>query len=168
MILRRIAVFVALACGILASQLPEFAQQYRQRLGGAIDEIQRMIAAFDADAARMSLSREQGLERLKTNSDALARRRGEHLEHDITRADRLERQLQSYDDAGPFGRLALFATQFDADIANRALDRFEPAVPVTAEGLASAGAGLAGGWVLARVLLAPFGRRKRRTAAKAG
>ena len=44
MILRRLAFAVSLLLGALASQLPEFAQQYRQRLGGAIDELQRIVA----------------------------------------------------------------------------------------------------------------------------
>ncbi|MFX5510351.1 DUF2937 family protein, partial [Acinetobacter baumannii] len=82
-----------------ASQLPEFAQQYRQRLGGAVDEIKRVVANFDADAARLSLSRDQGLERLKANGDQFIRQRGEQLEQDIARGDRLEQQLQAYAEA---------------------------------------------------------------------
>jgi len=42
---------------LAGSQIPEFAQQYRQRLGGAIDELNRMIAQFDSEAAGQSLTR---------------------------------------------------------------------------------------------------------------
>jgi hypothetical protein len=55
MVLRRVVFFLALLIGIAASQVPEFAQQYRQRLGGAIDELARVIGEFDSDAARMNL-----------------------------------------------------------------------------------------------------------------
>ena len=48
MILRYFALAVALAAGLVTSQLPEFSQQYRQRLGGAIDELSRILADFDA------------------------------------------------------------------------------------------------------------------------
>ena len=52
----RIARTVGLAFGLLgglvASQAPEFGQQYRQRLGGAIDELNRVVARFDEDARR--------------------------------------------------------------------------------------------------------------------
>lgn len=166
MILRRIAFFLALLSGILASQLPEFAQQYRQRLGGAVDEIKRVVASFDADAARLSLSRDQGLERLKANGDPFIRQRGEQLEQDIVRGNRLEQQLQAYAEAGPFRRLGLFATGFDPDIARRAFAHFEPAVPVTSEGLTSAAGGFFGGWFLCRLVMAPLQRRKRKTAPK--
>jgi len=166
MVLRRIAVFLALLSGILASQLPEFAQQYRQRLGGAVDEIKRVVANFDADAARLSLSRDQGLERLKANGDQFIRQRGEQLEQDIARGDRLEQQLQAYAEAGPFRRLGLFATGFEPDIARRAFAHFEPAVPVTSEGLISAGGGFFAGWFLCGLVMAPLQRRKRKIAPK--
>ena len=51
--LGRLAVGIAAAAGALtASQLPEFAQQYRQRLGGALEELRQVVADFDADAER--------------------------------------------------------------------------------------------------------------------
>ena len=162
MILKRIALFVALLSGLFTSQMPEFAQQYRQRLGGAIDEIRRMIGDFDADVARVGLSRDQGIERLKANGDPLVRGRGEHIESDIVRADRFEKQLQAYAEAGPFRRLGLFASEFEPDIARRALAQFEPAVPVTSEGLVSAIGGFFAGWFLFRLVSAPLQRRKRR------
>ena len=50
----RIVRIVAFGCGlcggIIASQGPEYAQQYRQRLGGAIDELRQVITRFEADA----------------------------------------------------------------------------------------------------------------------
>ncbi len=102
MILRRIVFFLALLLGVLASQVPEFAQQYRQRLGGAVDELNRIIRAFDADAARMQMNRDTGLERLLGNPDGFVRQRGEQIRADAARAARLEAQLQSYESAGPF------------------------------------------------------------------
>lgn len=162
MILKRLALFFALFSGILTSQLPEFAQQYRQRLGGAIDEIRRMIGDFDADVARVGLNRDQGIERLKANADPLIRSRGEHIEGDIVRAERFEKQLQDYAEAGPFRRLGLFAREFEPDIARRAFAHFEPAVPVTSEGLISAIGGFFAGWFLFRLGVAPLQRRKRR------
>ena len=57
--LGRLIVGLAAAGGALtASQLPEFTQQYRQRLGGAVDELLRVVADFDADAARNPLTGE--------------------------------------------------------------------------------------------------------------
>ena len=44
--LRIFTVLTMLAGGTLTSQLPEFAQQYRQRLGGAIDALEQVMTDF--------------------------------------------------------------------------------------------------------------------------
>lgn len=47
-LVRRVLVFLIIASSaVLFSQAPEFAQQYRQRLGGAIDELTTSIQSFD-------------------------------------------------------------------------------------------------------------------------
>ena len=56
MLARRLALAIGLLCGLIGTQWPEFSQQYRQRLGGALDELSRIVAAFDAEAASRSLT----------------------------------------------------------------------------------------------------------------
>ena len=51
----------AAAALVAFSQLPEFAQQYAQRLGGAISELKVIVADFDRDAANSQLSREDAI-----------------------------------------------------------------------------------------------------------
>jgi len=46
------------------AQAPEFAQQYRQRLGGAVEELRRVVVQFDADAAQYGLSRSEAMRAL--------------------------------------------------------------------------------------------------------
>ena len=167
MVLRRIVFFLALLLGIVASQVPEFAQQYRQRLGGAVDELARVIGEFDADAARMNLSRQAGIDRLIGNADTFARQRGEQVKSDVERVGRLEKQLSSYAEAGPFWRLGVFARNYEPDIARRAAENFEPAVPVTSEGLFATVAGFLAGWLGGRALIAPIQRRRRLKTASA-
>jgi hypothetical protein len=167
MILRRVVFFLALLLGVAASQVPEFAQQYRQRLGGAIDELARVIGEFDADAARISLTREAGIDRLVANADTFVRQRGEQVRSDVERVARLEKQLTSYAEAGPFWRLGVFARSYEPDIARRAAENFEPAVPVTSEGLFTAVAGFLAGWLGGRALIAPIQRRRRLKATEA-
>ncbi len=160
MILRQLALFLGLLMGVITSQLPEYAQQYRQRLGGAIDEINRMLADFDSDAATMKLNREQGVERLAANSDPLASQRGARLREESARAERLERQLAAFQTAGPVGRLGVLAADMDPGIASRAWSSFEPAVPITMEGALLAFFGFLSGWGLVRVVGRPFRRRR--------
>jgi hypothetical protein len=152
MILRRLALFIGLTFAFLTSQLPEYAQQYRQRLGGALDELNRMLVEFDSDAARLQMNREQGIARLGANADEFARQRAERVREDSARAARLQRQLVAFENAGPLARLHVLASEFDPAIAARAWSVYEPAIPATGEGATLAGAGFLTGWGLLRLL----------------
>jgi hypothetical protein len=145
-LVRRLALAIGLLCALAGSQLPEFAQQYRQRLGGAIDELDRMIAQFDADAASQALTRAQGFERLKTNPDALAQERGAAVETDIARAARLTRQREAFAIGGPLTRLASLIENFDPATASKAIRDYELAIPITIAGFVVAGIALVIGW----------------------
>jgi hypothetical protein len=158
---RRLAVAIGLLFALIGAQGPEFAQQYRQRLGGALDELNRMIAQFDADAKSQSLTREQGLERLQGNSDPLAQQRAEAIDEDVDRAGRLSRQQQAFAQAGPLARLAALAENFDAPTVAQAWRDFEPAMPVTTEAFVIAGVGLVFGWSLTHIVAWPIRRRAR-------
>ena len=161
MLVRRLALAIGLLCSLIGSQLPEFAQQYRQRLGGAIDELNRMIGQFDAEVAAQSLTRAQGVDKLKNNPDTLARERGEAIEDDVDRAQRLTRQRDAFKDAGPVERLAAFVANFDSATAAKAIQDYEPAVPVTFEAFVVGGAALVFGWAATHLCAWPIRRRRR-------
>ena len=162
MILRYLTFAVALATAVFASQLPEFAQQYRQRLGGAIDELNRVLADFDADATRLNLTREQGIARMKINSDDLVRSQGQRVQEYSARVARLEQQLKDFASAGSLVRIGVLLREFDPDVARRAVSTFEPGVPVTGEGAIATLFGGVAGWLLARLLFLPARFRRRR------
>jgi hypothetical protein len=143
---------------VAASQGPEFAQQYRQRLGGAIDELRRVVQRFDADAGANGHSREVAVDRLRTNPDNLVSRQGDAMRANIERLERLERHRQSFVEAGPFQRLLVTARDGDVDLMRATYLDFEPAVPATQEGLVSTGLGFLGGWSLALLVGLMFRR----------
>jgi hypothetical protein len=161
LITRRLAVAIGLLCAVVGAQWPEFAQQYRQRLGGALDELNRMIAEFDQQAQSQSLTREQGLQRLERNDDPLARDRAEAINEDISRAQRLSRQQQAFADSGPVNRLVALAQNFDPATLAQAWRDFEPALPVTTEAFIIGGAGLIVGWSLTHIVAWPIRKRWR-------
>ncbi len=164
MILRRLALGFGLLCGLVASQLPEFAQQYRQRLGGALDELTALVDQFSSEAKSAGLEPKDAIARLEANDEQLARDRGKSMEQTVRRRDRLADQQRRMREAGSFTRLLVLAESFDGRIASRAWSDYEPAVPTTPEGFATAGAGALGGYGLLRLLCAPFGRRRRQSA----
>ena len=156
-----VAFVMGLALGFMLSQTPEFAQQYRQRLGGAIDELQRIIQLFDEDSRRSGYDRTAALRVMAGNSEQLIRDQAARMEDVIVRHDRLRAQQDAFRDGGPFVRISAFVLNFDRPLVQRTLQAYEPAVPVTMEGLLLAG----GGFVVVYFLLPVFGeswRRRRR------
>ncbi|MEM6307558.1 MAG: DUF2937 family protein [Pseudomonadota bacterium] len=69
MILRAITMAFALMTGAGFSQFPEYAQQYEQRLAGAVDEMRIVVANFDATLADLGQTRAQAFAEGQTLSD---------------------------------------------------------------------------------------------------
>ncbi len=161
MMTRRLALAIGLLCGLIGAQWPEFSQQYRQRLGGALDELRRVVAAFEAEAASHALTPAEAVGRLKTNPDPLARERGADIEGDIARQARLEQELAELQGAGPLRRLIVMAGNFDSSTADQTLRDFEPAIPVTSEALIVGALALVGGWAATHLCAWPIRRRWR-------
>jgi hypothetical protein len=79
----------------------------------------------------------------------------------VERVARLESQRQAMMNAGPFSRIGVMVRDGDRDVMEAAYRDFEPAVPVTQEGLLSAAAGFILAWG-GFMLLAGFIRSLRR------
>ena len=91
----------ALAGGISLSQVPEFAQQYRQRIGGAIEELQQVVADFDRDASANGMTRSEALA-AHAGAQPLFRDRGRSMATTIARLDLLSRQQDEFETASPW------------------------------------------------------------------
>jgi Protein of unknown function (DUF2937) len=164
-IVRIVAFGLGLFGGVVASQGPEFAQQYRQRLGGAIDELQQVIRRFDADAQVSGETRESAITRLRSNADDFVSRQGVAMQANVERLGRLDAHRNAMMQAGPFSRIALMVRDGDTDIMEAVSRDFEPALPVTEEGILSAAAGFIavwGGLLLLSGFLRSLFRRPRR------
>jgi hypothetical protein len=141
MFFRAVAFVVALMAGMFLSQVPEFAQQYRQRLGGAIDELAQIITRFDQDAARFGYDRERALQEYAHAQSEFIHSQGAFMRDRIARYTRLVAQQQAFTNAGPFGRIVVLFSDLDREIAENATRAFEPALPTTLEGVVFATGG---------------------------
>ena len=159
MFARRIAVAIGLLAALLGTQWPEFSQQYRQRLGGALDEVTRALDAFASDAASQSLTPDAALERLAANADPLARERAEAVKAERVRKARIADSLQAMKDAGPMARLVVMARDYDGQVAAGAYQAFEPAIPLGSEGWIVGAVGFVIGWLATHVTAWPVRRR---------
>jgi hypothetical protein len=171
-ITRIVAFGMGLLGGVVASQGPEFGQQYRQRLGGAVDELRQVISRFERDAQTSGETRESAITRLRSNADNFVSRQGTAMQANVERLGRLETHRAAMLDAGPVSRVALMVRDGDTDIMEAVSRDFEPALPVTEEGILSIGIGFIAVWgsllLLSGFLRSLFRRsRSRRTAMQA-
>jgi hypothetical protein len=137
---RTIVFAAAIMIGLVASQAPEFAQQYRQRMGGAIDELNTVITHFDEDAQRSGYDRDAALTAMAGNDARLVRDQAMSMRRTIERHDRLVESRVEMQNAGDVGRLFALMRTADSDLARATFDDYEPAVPTTVEALTIAGA----------------------------
>ncbi|HQZ13925.1 MAG TPA: DUF2937 family protein [Devosia sp.] len=154
-----------LALGLMLSQFPEYAQQYTQRLGGAVDELRIITAEFDAAATAAGLTREDALARYTAAGDSFLADRGTSMAATFRRYDALSAALVEIQGATGWERFTELPKYLDSDIGTRTMQAFKPGVPVTMEGFAYAGAGFLLGYFItsgfARFLGLPFRRRRR-------
>ena len=155
-----------IALAALLSQFPEYAQQYTQRLGGAVDELRVITADFDRGALAAGLDREGALARYSASSDPFLAGRGISMAATFSRFEQLSATLKRIEGAGPVERLQLLPAYVDTEIGRRTLQFYKPAMPITIEGLLYAGAGFLLGYALVsavyRLLALPFRWRRRK------
>lgn len=161
MLFNRVVMLLALFIGALTSQIPEFAQQYGQRLGGAIDELQHILQQFDADAAQKGMDRAAGIAALEVQPDEFVRERGMQISEIEARLGRLERQLRDFKASEPLGDLTVLAENFDPSVAQGTFVDFKPAVPVTTDGIVSGLVGFVVGLSLLHLCAWPIRHRRR-------
>lgn len=164
---RALTIATVLIGGLTGAQLPEFSQQYRQRIGGAVDELRRIIDQFDTDARASGLDRTAALQRFTTSADDFLKKRGIAAASDIARLGHLEQQQQRLRE----DNLILRVTEMpraDRDLMKATLRDFEPALPLTAEGgfFAAIGAWLM--WLVVRLMTWPKRVLDRRLAYRRG
>ncbi len=160
MIVRRLAFFVALLFGLAMTQIPEYVQQYRAALGGAVSELERVVAQFTANSARQGLTEAGGLNRRLANSDPIVRDDAVAMEHTIDRMRRLQEAQVQFRNEGGVMRLATFLTHLDGSVARSAFRDFYPAVPVSMEAFVLGAIGFLVGGGVAHMIGRPLRRRR--------
>ncbi len=162
---RLIAGAGGIALALVLSQFPEYAQQYTQRLGGAVDELRVITQDFDRAAETGGLDRAQALARYNASNDDFLAGRGTSMSATFQRYEMLSSTLSKIEGAGPVERLQALPAYLDTDIGRRTLEAYRPAMPVTVEGIFYAGAGFILGYLvvsgLVRFCALPFRRRHR-------
>ncbi len=146
------------------SQAPEFSQQYKQRLGGAINELATVVRQFDENAASEGLSREEALQTFDSTTEEFPRKHAESMRSTINRFESLLLQRKAMEDAGPFMQPVHILRYPDTDLLTGAFNAYKPGIQLTGEGLlwGALGGGLLAGAGRLPVSVARRRARKRR------
>lgn len=156
MIVRAMTLAGGIAGGVGLSQFPEFSQQYMQRLGGAVDELERQVSRYEQDAEALGLTVEALLAELAAEGPRAETQAG-HIATDIARHAQLSEALERLQGAGPFMRARMASLMSDREIAGQAFEAYKPAVPATFEGAVFAGTGFVAGWAGLSAVVAALG-----------
>lgn len=151
---------------VAASQLPEFMQQYLQRLEGHLDEARLQVERFRQAAAQAGMTLGQLIDGAGRNPDPSMARMGEAVAELVSRQDRLASADAALRGASALTRPFVFLTHVDGAIARATWGIFRPAVPTTAEGFCYAAAGMVAALALYHLAVrGPIVRLARRRAA---
>ena len=124
------------------SQIPEFIQQYIQRLGGHADEAQHQVELIREAAQSSGQTLRTYIEIFMTHTDPSIVQQGQLIQRTIERAKELTEALQAIKAASVLARPFVFLAKIKYPIARAALEDFQPAIPLTLEGLIYAFIGL--------------------------
>ncbi len=161
---RTLAMLGGLVLAVVLSQFPEYAQQYTQRLGGAVDELRIVTEEFDRAASAAGLTRDDAIGRYTATGDSFVAGRGESMAATFARYADLSERLTELRGATGWERFRRLPEYLDTEIGARTLDAYKPAVPVTVEGFVYAGVGFFVGYLgtsaLVSFVMLPFRRRR--------
>lgn len=144
-------VFVVLGA-FVGSQIPEFMQQYQQRLAGHVDELNHLLSQLRQTAAYSGKSLEQYIQKFTLNSDPDFARQGEFMQGVVNRWQELHQALYHLSESSLWSRPYVFVKELQVDIAHSTLASFQPGMSLTIEGLCYTGIGILIGFTLYQIL----------------
>lgn len=125
MFIRELALIALIVTGgIGASQIPQFVQEYEQRLGGASDEADRQMAEYEKVAQQAGMILSTYIALLKSNSDARVIATGETISKLQTRAQGLRQQRRELSQSMRLLKPVVLAQHYDRDLLNATWQQF--------------------------------------------
>jgi|HubBroStandDraft_1064217.scaffolds.fasta_scaffold188333_2 hypothetical protein len=152
---RLLCVFGAVAF----SQLPEFFQQYLQRLGGHLAEARRQLGLFQEAAAHSGLTLDQLIDRTQAQAGSTGASLASVMTDTVSRVDHLAAAESALRGASLWSRPFVFLGHLDPEIARGTWEAFRPAVPTTLEGLVYAAVGIVAALSLYHAGVKPVARK---------
>ena len=153
---RLLALIAGAALAVGASQAPAFTDQYVQNLTGRVAELKPLVEEFDAKVADYGYTLASAMAECEVAVgllDALC----STYESAVARYELLSGHLAELNAANVWMKPLVLARTYQRDIAESVYSVYEPAVPATPVGLAYAGGGFFGGWLVLTLIFGILG-----------
>jgi len=127
---------VAVIGGIIFFQIPAFIIQYKQRLGGHVDELSRLIAQYKSSAAKYGKTVEEYIAlHLNSGVNEIVST-GEFMTENMKRFDELSLALKNLSESSGITKLFVFFKSMDLDILRGTYKDFVPGISFNLESIA--------------------------------
>jgi hypothetical protein len=140
------------AGAFVGSQIPEFFQQYTQRLSGHVSELHRLLNQMRQVASYSNKTLEQYIHKFISSSDPDFVHQGEFMQGMVSRFDELNQALNYLMQSSMWLKPYVFAKGIQYDIAHATLSSFQPGINLNVEGFCYAVGGILVGWVFYQIL----------------
>ncbi|MGB0955970.1 MAG: DUF2937 family protein [Panacagrimonas sp.] len=138
---------------VTGGTLPGFLAQYRQRLGGRLDQLQEDLAHFESIAAQQfDGDLQQLIAHHRASNDTTFRAEGEAVASMATQLDQYSQAYASMD-GGAFGQTWTMVSHWDQALIQSVWADFVPAMAYSLDGLVMA---LCGGFLASLLFGAPI------------
>lgn len=139
---------VAIAGATGFAQFPAFYQQYRQRLGGRLDQARQDVARTLSDATEEGKTLGAYIQDLGDSGTAAAAQAAQRELERVENLNALQSAYAALTESEIWQRPLVFARHFQPGIAEDAMAAFQPAFPVSIEALVYAAVGMMLGLIL--------------------
>lgn len=117
---------------ILGLQLPEFIQQYSQRLSGHLNEALSQLSEYQLIADRhFDGNLTSMINKYLINSEQSIKETANIISHTSTRVTDLQSHLFNIQEAEYVKRVYYFVTQFDQSMAQATIEQYQLAIPLS-------------------------------------
>lgn len=140
------------AGAFIGSQIPQFMQQYTQRLAGNVEALQKLIGQLNHMASLSQKTLEKYIQKFKISEDPDFVQQGDFMQGILNRWEELHEALVHLNQSSIWVRPYYFLKDLQADIAHSTISSFHPGLSLTLEGLCYAGIGMILGWIFYQIL----------------
>lgn len=141
------------AGAFVGSQVPQFMQQYTQRLAGHVEALQKLINQLRHIASLSSQKTlEQYIEKFQNSSDPDFIHQGDFMQGILNRWEELHLALEHLTSSSIWLRPYYFLKDLQPDIAHSTFASYQPGFNLTLEGVCYAGVGIILGWAFYQMI----------------